>query len=104
LLERAERKGAADRIQALEAELALPPFPLEIAYIWSAFWRLRRRTAGGFGGLEPITWDAIAAFSRYSGLRLEPWEVQIIEDVDDIYLRVNAVEPPKDGGAKGASD
>lgn len=90
MLERAERKGVQERIKDLEAELALPPFPIEAAYLWSAFWRLRRRIADGFGGLEPISWEAIDAFSRQEVFRFARWELRLIEDLDDIYRRVTA--------------
>ncbi|WP_414461825.1 hypothetical protein [Hyphomicrobium sp. DY-1] len=48
--------------------------------------RLRRRTAGGYSGAEPITLQAIETFSRLSSLRFVPWEIKLIEDLDDVYL------------------
>jgi hypothetical protein len=85
-LKRALRKGNQRRIDKIEADLALPPFPKALAYIWRAYFRLRRRTAGGFAGPNPIGWQDIDAFSRQTGLRLAPWEIDLLETLDDLYL------------------
>jgi hypothetical protein len=63
-----------------------PPFPKELAYIWKIFVRLStRRGSNGFGGL-PIGWSDIDAFCRLSQTKLHPWEIEIIEDLDALYL------------------
>lgn len=52
----------------------------------------------GFSGPSPISWEGIAAFLDRSGACLAPWEIEIIERIDDIYLRPVAaaqVNPPK---------
>jgi len=82
----------------LEAELALPPFPIELAYLWSAFMRLRRRSAGGLNGPEPVTLQAIETLSRLSCLRFAPWEIKLIEALDDLYL-VSVSKPSGDTGS-----
>lgn len=46
----------------------------------------RRRTSNGFGA-NPITWMDIDAFVRHSQFGLRPWEVELIEDLDDIERR-----------------
>ena len=100
-LERALRKGNAERVAEIEAELAVPPFPKETAYIWQAYLRLRRRMAGGFAGPNPVGWQDIDAFGRQSGLRLHPWEIALIETIDDIYLRAGLAKKmplPKEKG------
>jgi hypothetical protein len=67
-----------------EKELECPPFPLALEYIWRIFKRLaRRRTSNGFGS-NPITWSDIAAFEVHSKFPLKPWEIEIIEDLDDL--------------------
>lgn len=68
-----------------EAELALPPFPMALLYVWQAFRRLdRRRGSNGFSH-NPISWPDIDAFVRNSKVRLQPWEISLIEDLDDLY-------------------
>lgn len=90
MLERAERKGDAQRAAALAEELKQPPFPLALAYLWRAFIRLRGRKGCGFSGPEPITWPEIDAFTRQTRSRLAPWEIEVIEDLDSLYLEVLA--------------
>lgn len=68
-----------------ESELALPPFPMPLLYLWKAFQRLdRRRGSNGFS-LNPISWPEIDAFVRNAKMSLRPWEISLIEDLDDLY-------------------
>lgn len=78
------------RAAELEAELALPPFPEEMRYLWRAFVRIRNRINGN--GMTParITLQDLDAFNRLSGLHLAPWEVAIIEMLDDLFLSAMA--------------
>jgi hypothetical protein len=80
----------------------MPPFPRPAHYLWRAYFRLRRRMAGGFAGPNPIGWQDIDAFVRQSGLRLAPWELDVIEALDDLYLRsvtdAKLAQAPKDMG------
>lgn len=80
------RKNRQDVADELLAELECPPFPLALSYVWQAWVRLRRRTPAGFNGPNPITIEAIDAFIRRTGLRLDPRDIDLIEAVDDLYL------------------
>lgn len=94
-LERAEIEGKAQRIAELEAALAMPPFPDPLSYLWRAYLRLRRRMAGGFAGPNPVGWQDLDAFIRRSGLRLAPWEIEIVEAIDDLFIhRADADDQP----------
>jgi hypothetical protein len=74
-------------------------------YLWRAFHRLSgRRGSNGFGP-SPISWADIDAFVRYSKMRLAPWEVEIIEMLDDLWRneQAKAMQPEKSGAeSKGA--
>lgn len=59
---------------------------MALSYLWQAWARLRRRTPAGINGPNPITIEAIDAFVRRTGLRLDPGDIQLIEDIDDLYL------------------
>lgn len=48
--------------------------------------RLRKRTAAGFNGYDPISWLAIDAFLNRAGIMLAPWEIELLEELDDIFL------------------
>lgn len=70
----------------LEVELTVPPLPPAMAYLWAAFLRLSsRRGSNGFGPSR-LTHLEIETFQRVTGLRLRPWEVALIEALDDIAL------------------
>lgn len=90
LLERAERRGDASRIAELEAMLACPPLPPARAYLWDTYWRLRRRKGGTGFGASPIEWPDLHAFTLQSRFHLAPWEVELIEAIDDCYLAEQA--------------
>ena len=72
---------------AYEEELRVPPFPEALRYLWNAFRRLSARRGGNGFGLSPLGWSEIAAFMRVTGTLLAPWEIEIVELLDGIYLR-----------------
>lgn len=74
----------------MQADLALPPFPETLRYLWQAFRRMRRRHGGNGLGLGPISWGDIDAYDRLSGMRLAGWEVAVIERLDDLFLAEQA--------------
>lgn len=81
-----ERSRNPERRAHYESELECPPLPLELQHIWRAFQRLaRRRSSSGFG-VNPISWGDIDAFCRFNSSTFTPWEIQLIEDLDEIYL------------------
>lgn len=65
----------------------MPPFPRSMAPLWETYRRLRRRKASSdMGTPKPLEWPDIDAFVRLSGARLTPGQIEVIEDLDDIYL------------------
>ena len=54
---------------------------------WTAFHRIRQRKGGGMGP-SPIEWPDIDAFLRRSGVHLAPWEIDLLELLDDTWMRV----------------
>lgn len=79
-----------------QEELACPPLPEEVDYLWRIFLRLAaRRGSNGFGP-NPITWLEMDAFSRLTGIRLAPWEIEVVELLDEMHRRyLNARRPKK---------
>lgn len=51
-------------------------------------------------GPVPIEWTDISAFCLHAGLRLAPWEVAIVEALDDAWLLAMAKDAPKPGDPK----
>lgn len=81
-----KRTRHAGRLAKYKAELACPPLPQALSHLWLIFNRLRRRKGGnGFSQL-PIGWGDIDAFLRQARIELAPWEIEIIEDLDDLFL------------------
>lgn len=83
----ARRLPAARRAE-IEATLECPPLPDALAYLWVAFCRLSARRTSGFS-INPISWSELDAFIRLTGVRLSPWEIRIIEELDDLFRREN---------------
>lgn len=48
----------------------------------------------GFAAPNPIEWADIEAFSRQTRTRLLPWEIEIIESVDDAFLQPATRQAP----------
>ena len=51
-----------------------------------AFCRLHARRRSGFSA-EPIAWSDLDAFIRLTGVRLAPFEIQLIEMLDDLFRK-----------------
>ncbi|KNY18231.1 hypothetical protein AKG11_03610 [Shinella sp. SUS2] len=83
LLERARSGG---KRAELEEQLWVPPRPEALDYLWSIYFRIRRRCSSTGLGPARITWPDIDAFVRNSGVRMAPWEIRLIEDLDDAWL------------------
>lgn len=100
LLDKAERSNRpsdekAKRIAELENELALPPIPAAVVYLWATFIRLHNRRGSNGMGPNPITWADIESFMRLSGVSLAPWEIEIIEDLDGVFFAQQAKKTEK---------
>lgn len=66
--------------------------PAGADYLWRVFLRLsRRRGSNGFGP-DPVSFIEIETFTRLAGFPLAPWEIEILEHLDDIYLEVRGEE------------
>lgn len=59
--------------------------PPQMTHLMRAYERLRRRKASS-SSIVPIEWPDIDAFVRHTRLALSPREIEIIEDLDDIFL------------------
>jgi hypothetical protein len=84
------RSRSAKKRGQYEAELWAPDFPIPLAYLWLAYHRIRRRKGGNGFGAVPIEWSDIDAFNRLSGMALVPWEVAMLERLDDAFMKAMA--------------
>lgn len=80
------RSRRPDNIAYYESELACPPLPPAMFYLWQIFNRIRRRIGSSGFGANPITLGDIVDFIRLFRYPLAPWEIEIIEMLDDLYM------------------
>lgn len=66
----------------LRDEPDMPPF---LEYLWSWWLRLTRRRGCGFAP-EPLNHSQLADFFRLIGIDPQPWEIDLLERIDDLYL------------------
>lgn len=80
------RARTSEKRSEIEAQLHVPPLPKAVEYIWFAFIRLaNRRQSTGFGPAR-ISWMELEAFQRLTGQWFSPWEIELIEALDDLSL------------------
>lgn len=100
LRDRAEENGRFAKAADYAAQLKLPPFPEELAYLWQYYRRLRGRKGGNGFSVSPIEWPDIQAFRDMTRKRIDPWEVEALEDIDDVFLKVRTGSKPVDDRPK----
>lgn len=60
--------------------------PQSLMYIWEWFMDLHRsRGSNGFG-VNPLSWTEIKSWSDLMRKDLEVWEVQVIKNIDGLFL------------------
>ncbi len=80
------RVGA--RLSAVYREqLKVPPPPAELAHVLDHWGALRRHVPRGWA-LSPIPWAEIDAWQRVTRTPLTRLEVQLIDAIDALYLKV----------------
>ena len=63
------------------------PLPYFAVPLWQSFWMLHdTRQGAAMGGLQPISYLEIDAYSRLMQVSLEPWEVEIVKRMDNAFL------------------
>jgi hypothetical protein len=82
-----QRTSRSAKRREYEAELAMPDFPIALLYLWNAYLRMRSRKGGNGFGASPIEWADLDGFNRLSGMALAPWEVAMLERLDNVYLK-----------------
>jgi hypothetical protein len=90
-LERAvENARTEERRRALQEELDGPPAPEGAEHLWDTFMRIStRRGSTGFGA-APLSWSDLDAFVRMTRCPLSPWEIEVIERLDDLFMAEQA--------------
>lgn len=85
-LEFRERQQQKRNPDYREPGLIGPPMPPAGEYLWTWFRRLHRRRRYGDSGPMPISTGDIRDWIDLHKCPLDPWEIEILEDLDDAYL------------------
>jgi hypothetical protein len=64
-----------------------PEFPVLLSHIWSAFVACSKGRTGGFSGANPLPYESIKAWMELTGTPLNPREVELVKELDVIYIR-----------------
>jgi hypothetical protein len=75
-----------ERRAKIERALVCSPLPKALAYLWRVYLRIRRRKGSSGFGKQPLEWSDIDAFLRLTATSLAPWEIELLEDLDDLFL------------------
>lgn len=70
----------------LESQLDVPPLERANWRIWSVYFRIRRRTGSNGFGVVPVSWSELGAFVGLSKISLTPFEVEMLEMLDDLFV------------------
>lgn len=92
-----DKKGTpvGDHLRQLEKQTGITPaglippveFPEVMSHVWQIFVKLHKRRPSGFGP-SLITYEQIQAWKNLAEHPLMPWEVEVIEQLDELYMRV----------------
>lgn len=94
----------AARSALARRRLAGPDLPVELSYIWRWFLELHSaRQLLPSGGVQPIGWDAMDAWTRLTGARPSPWEIELLREIDMTWLMTPAPDDDTelDDGSQG---
>ena len=70
-------------------------------YLWDWFCELDAARAGNGFGSNPITFVDLEAWSRLTGRRFRPWEVDVIRSLDMAVMTMRAKRAEKDRQQSG---
>lgn len=85
-IKRAKQRGDKVRVALLKPDIKQKPLPPAARRIWQTFVRLSARRGGTGFGPAPIGWIDLDAYQRMTGIRLSPWQIEMIEMLDGLYL------------------
>ena len=97
-LSKTDDKGTTVRehLEQVERQLGYKPteleepneFPSVVTYIWAVFCRLSNRRTSNETGVNPISFTEIKAWKDLLEVKTQPWEIEAILKLDEVYLRV----------------
>ncbi len=67
-------------------------FPDAASHLWSVFLQLHKGRTYGMNGPNPICYDLIVDWCKLSGIKLQYWEVEIMQSLDVIWMETTSKE------------
>ena len=67
-------------------------FPDIASYVWAAFLSLHDGRTYGMSGPNPISYDIIKAWCDLYGVELNPWEIDTIKALDNLWIKTTSEE------------
>ena len=74
-----------------------PDIPFYIEHIWEWFWQIHKGRTYGMSGPNPITWENILAWRNLLDIQIRPIEIEIINEMDSVYLKYISDKNKKKG-------
>jgi len=78
-----ESSGGKVRDPLLDKEILVP---IEVQYLFELFWKLRSGIGGSGFGPNPISQMEIMSWMINQGVQLSPWEITLIQNMDNHYM------------------
>lgn len=63
-----------------------PALPDVAMHLWHLFLDLHRGRDYGANGPNPLSYQLILAWSELTGIRLSPWEVDVVKVLDSLWI------------------
>lgn len=92
-----KRARSDERRRQLASELAGPPFPRPLSYLWALFVEIADGLENGGWGPPVVTWQSLQAWSQLTGVTLDPREACIL-------VRLGVVRAASIGGSAGETE
>jgi hypothetical protein len=90
LVDRFQKQGNHAKAALYAAQLAGPPIPVLLSYLWGWFLELHSaRGTNGFGA-GPLSYPDFAAWAKLTGRRVHRWELQALKLLDNEWLRTQS--------------
>jgi len=67
-------------------------FPDIASYVWATFLSLHDGRTYGMSGPNPISYDIIKAWCDLYGVLLNPWEIDTIKALDNLWIKITSEE------------
>lgn len=83
-----KRARTEERRRALAAELAGPPFPQPLRYLWLMWVEVADGLESGGWGVPVVTWQSLDAWSRLTGVTIAPCEALALVRIGAIRAAV----------------